>query len=199
MKQRPTTTYIILPAHRIHQHKAWLKLILHTIMTRLLRDAATPKVPTLFLLDEAAQIAGIPVIEELMAMLRGFGIKIASIYQDYPQACLALGPRVDSYVANSGVLIGLGAPQDLRTAEMLSERGGIRARDEVTLSAAQQKDGNFQTNFGMNRQRHPAVLPQELMAMPPGYAVLYSHQHAGARTMYFPDPSDVPEFLDAMG
>ena len=198
MKKKPTVVYIILPANRIYQHRGWLKLILHSILARLTNDPVESKVPIMFLLDEAAQIAGIPIIEENMAMLRSFGIKIASLYQDYPQAALSLGARVDSYIANAGALISY-APQDMKTSKMLTERSGVTMEYTTSLSLkTDAKPRQVEGSYSVSPVRHDAVLPQDLMDMPAKFAVYYSHKHNGVRTVYFPDPSDIPEFAVAM-
>ena len=59
------------------------------------------------MLDEAAQIGELPILRDSIALLRGYGVKVWSLYQDVPQhkAVLGGGDRYESAAANSGVTI----------------------------------------------------------------------------------------------
>ena len=58
MKDRPVTVYLILPARRLGTHSAWLRLMIASIVLKLMQDGRKAKVPILFAFDEYASLAG---------------------------------------------------------------------------------------------------------------------------------------------
>jgi type IV secretion system protein VirD4 len=122
LKEQPTTVYLTLPARRLGTHATWLRVMIASIIQPLLKDTRRSKVPVLLILDEYPALAagGFPVIEKNMAMFRGFGIKLWTVWQDLGQAINLYGKGFESFVANAGVLQSF-APQDVVTAEHLSK------------------------------------------------------------------------------
>jgi hypothetical protein len=57
-----------------------------SILRPLLRSVEGRAVPTLFLLDEFAQLGHMEMIEDNYALMRGYGVKLWTIFQDLNQA-----------------------------------------------------------------------------------------------------------------
>jgi type IV secretion system protein VirD4 len=196
MKERPVTVYLILPANRLGTHSAWLRLMITAVVQKLIKDMRPSKVPVLVMCDEAAQLRDLPAIQNNMAILRGYGIKLWSVYQDVPQAQLTLGnDRFASYAANAGVLQSFQA-QDVTTARFLSERSGERNADVLSYSTPiDQLTGLPEGgNLNFSQDKLPAMLPQSIINMDEGFTILFSHKTKGTVRAYLPDPSTMAGF-----
>ena len=192
LKERPVTVYLTLPARRLGTHATWLRVMIASIIQPLLKDTRKPKVPVLLVLDEYPALAagGFAVIEKNMAMFRGFGIKLWTVWQDLAQAEHLYGKGWESFVANAGVLQSF-APQDVVTAEHLSKLMPL------TVMRAESENRSFDGNadgkpaaskhsLNTSEQGMPLMLPQHLRNMDVGFSVVFSHKGKGAARRYFP-------------
>jgi type IV secretion system protein VirD4 len=191
MKERPTTVYLILPARRIGTHATWLRLMIASIIQPLMRDTRKAKVPVMLMLDEFYALAegGFPVIEKNMAMFRGYGIKLWTVWQDLAQAQKLYGDGYESFVANCGVLQAF-APQDVITSEYLSKRTGLTGVQlqaySRTLNTNPGKPTSRSESTNVNLQPIPQVLPQDLRNMDDGFSVMFTHKTKNTVRGYMP-------------
>ena len=195
MKEVPTVTYICLPGNRVFSHAPWLKLVITSILQALMRKAGQPKVPVMLLIDEASIVGGLNILERSLPVLRGYGVKVFSVYQDANLAKLSLGERYSSYIANAGILLAF-APQDPKTAAELSERTGQTTAQVLAYSSnpeGHKREDDKGGTLNISQTHIPGMLPQDLMNMDPGFAVAFTHQTKGTMRLYLPDPADMPE------
>jgi type IV secretion system protein VirD4 len=191
MKQRPVTVYLILPARRLVTHSTWLRLMITSIVQPLMKDTRAAKVPVLLMLDEYFPLArgGFSVIEDNMAMFRGFGLKLWTVFQDLSQAIRLYGNSWESFVANAGVLQSY-APQDIVTANYLSERTGKTSRDLLNWSQGAQAGAQSSGGtISLSKTQTPLMLPQDLRNMDNGFFVMFSHKAKGTIAGYTPYPN----------
>jgi type IV secretion system protein VirD4 len=192
LKEKPTTVYLTLPARRLGTHSTWLRVMIASIIQPLLKDTRKSKVPVLLILDEYPALAagGFGVIEKNMAMFRGFGIKLWTVWQDLGQAVKLYGEGWESFTANAGVLQSF-APQDVVTAEHLSKLMPL------TVMTAEQQSRSFGGSdsgkpssgghsLNLSEQGMPLMLPQHLRNMDDGYSILFSHKTKGPVRSFFP-------------
>ncbi len=191
LKEKPTTVYLTLPARRLGTHATWLRVMIASIIQPLLKETRRSKVPVLLVLDEYPALAagGFPIIEKNMAMFRGFGIKLWTVWQDLGQAVKLYGKGWESFVANAGVLQSF-APQDVITAEHLSKLMPL------TVMTAEQQSRSFDGGDGkshpskhslnVSEQGMPLMLPQHLRNMDDGFSVLFTHKTKGPVRSFFP-------------
>jgi len=190
LKDIPTTVYMILPARRLGTHSTWLRLMIAAILQPLLRDTRKAKVPVLLMLDEYPALAegGFPIIEKNMAMFRGYGIKLWTVFQDLSQAKRLYGEHWESFAANAGVLQAF-APQDLTTADYLSKRMPLMAMsaEAHNRSFGEQADKSTgQHSLNVSEKGMPLMLPQHLRNMDEGFSVIFSHKTKGPIRSYLP-------------
>jgi type IV secretion system protein VirD4 len=200
MKQRPVTVYLILPARRMATHSTWLRLMIASIVQPLMKDVTKARVPVLFMLDEYFAMArgGFSIIEDNMAMFRGYGIKLWTVFQDLSQAIRLYGETWESFVANAGVLHSF-APQDLVTADYLSKRTGQAGRNIMNWS--QVSEAGVQTakgNINLSQTPMPLMLPQNLRNMDAGFSVMFSHKAKGTIPGYAPFPTELENMIEGM-
>lgn len=189
MKHVPMTVYLILPANRLVSQSSWLRLILTSVLRRLMRDATPGNVPVLLCLEEFAALGRLQVVEDYQALMRGYGLKLLYVLQDLTQLQTLYKERWESFLANAGVLQSF-APQDLTTARYLSERSGQAPRHISSYSATISRTTGRpeQENLAVAPTPMPVLLPQELMSMDQGYSVVFSHKAKGVVRSYAPDP-----------
>jgi type IV secretion system protein VirD4 len=195
MKTRPITVYLILPANRLVTQNRWLRLVITSCIQALMEDANAGSVPVLLALEEAAAIGHLPIIEDTMAMMRGYGIKLWSIFQDASQLEDIYEKRWESFIANAGVLQAF-APRDVKTAKFLSDLAGQKTVEVENEGASSGMSGfsfkglSLGANTSKSKIAVPDILPQELMRMDMGYTALFSHKTKGISFAYLPDPSE---------
>jgi len=197
MKEEPTTVYLILPARRLGTHSTWLRLMIASVLRPLMIDTSKPKVPVLFMLDEFAQLGHLPVIENNLAMMRGYGVKLWAVFQDLSQAHAIYKERWESFLGNAGVLQSF-APQDVVTAEYLSKRTGQSTRAVLSYGLNRQASSNAPTgdSASISQAAVPLMLPQDLRNMDDGFSVLFSHRTKGTVRSYIPYPTELPHLRE---
>lgn len=171
LRRRPTTIYVVLPAEELQRHSVWLRLVIATALRVLLR---TSGLPVLFVLDEFYALGRLEVVERVWAEVRGHKIQMLPVLQSLVQLKELYRDHWETFVGMAGPVIGF-APNDLTTANWMSERSGERgavvagfnAGDSQSLSGRDSSSQSQGLNYQLTKRRH--LLPQELMDMRPGY------------------------------
>lgn len=81
----PMTIYLVLPPDKLITHRKLLRLWLTTLMSALSKRTAAPRVPTLLLVDEAAQLGEMRQLTSAITLMRGYGVKVWTFWQDLSQ------------------------------------------------------------------------------------------------------------------
>ena len=136
MKFEPKTVYLILPPRFLATHSTWLRLMVTAVLQPLMRSVRPAKVPVLFMLDEFAQLGHLPVIENNLALMREYGVKLWPVFQDLAQAEDIYKKRWESFISNAGVVQTF-APQDVTTRKYFSDLSGQRLYWLETASRSQ--------------------------------------------------------------
>ena len=172
LKRRPMTVYVVLPAERMRTHSVWLRLVIVTALHSLYTPGG---IPTLFMLDEFAQLGHLGPIEDAFGLVRGYGVQLWPILQDLNQLKALYKERWETFMGNAGVVQGF-APNDLTTAEWMSRRSG-----DTTVVATGYNHGDNQNQGGQgtsdglsySQQKRRLFLPQELMDIREGAGLMW--------------------------
>jgi type IV secretion system protein VirD4 len=176
LKQAPTTVYLVLPPQFLVSHGVWLRLMVTSILMPLLRSVERAPVPVLFMLDEFAQLGHMQFVQNNYALMRGFGVKLWTIWQDLTQAKRLYHDQWESFISNAGIVQTF-APQDVTTREYLSRFSGERIiwHDKTSTSDNVAMKGG--TSFGSSQTQvniQEAVFkPHELAALDEDEAVIF--------------------------
>lgn len=196
----PLSIYLVLPPHMLESHSRLLRLWIGTLMACITRRRARPELPTLFILDEAAQLGELPQLRQAITLLRGYGLQTWSFWQDVSQLHLLYPRDWQTMVNNCSVLQCFGALNQI-AARTISELTGFSdgigvldlERDEMVLQIAGDqavvarvpnylRDPSFAGQFDANplHERDRAILPgssipQRLYERPLPPAVPASH------------------------
>jgi type IV secretion system protein VirD4 len=124
LKTSAVTVFLVLPFHRMERYQSWLRLMVADFLSAAYEVQGAPKVPVLFLLDEAyAGLGRMPTLTKAAAGVRAAGVRLCFIYQDVAQVSELYGEAWQSFVANSGVTL-FWSVNDLTAAKYLSTRCG---------------------------------------------------------------------------
>ncbi len=209
IRERPTTVYLMLPADRMAgQHSAWMRLMVASIVQKLMKDTRPPKVPILLMLDEYYALAegdGFPIVSRNLPIFRGFGIKLWTVWQDLNQAKHLYGDSYETFVNNAGIVQAF-APQDLFSSNFLSQLTGQTTRRVRTVSQSSSlnpgapRGVNISRTAGINLIPRALILPHEIRNMPPGHSLIFSDQIRDGTVIrsYVQWPGDVPSLRHIM-
>lgn len=128
--------YIVIPPHKLRTHKrlvrAWVGSLLYFVMNN-----HNPKARLLFLIDEAAQLGKFSLLEEAITLLRGYGMRTWTFWQDLAQLISIYEKGAETMINNSGVLQIFGTT-NFGAAKAISERIGCSVEDLMQLSNEEQ-------------------------------------------------------------
>lgn len=110
LHNKPMTIYLVLPPEKLHSHRGLLRLWVVTLLTTVMRRTRLPKLRTLFLLDEAAQLGSLDLLPQAVSLLRGYGLQLWTFWQDLSQMMKLYPNNWESLVNNAAVLQAFGVP-----------------------------------------------------------------------------------------
>lgn len=146
-RAEPLSIYLVLPPHMLGSHGRLLRLWVQTLMSLISRRRTRPQRPTLFILDEAAQLGTFDPLRSAVTLMRGYGLKTWSFWQDpsqlvnlYPldwqtmlnncRAIQCFGPNTMVAASEMARLVGYanpGAFLDMEDGDMLLQISGDTA------------------------------------------------------------------------
>jgi len=94
-----------------------------SVLMPLLNTVERSPVPVLFALDEFAQLGRMKIIEDNIAQMRGYGVKLLTVWQFLTQAQRLYGEAWEAFFATSGANVTF-APRDATTREYFSKLSG---------------------------------------------------------------------------
>jgi type IV secretion system protein VirD4 len=200
LKERPTTIYLVLPPERLASHGIWLRLMVTSILLPLLRSVEAAPVPVLLMLDEFAQLGHMEVIQNNYALMRGFGVKLWTIWQDLTQVKRLYRDQWESFISNAGIVHAF-APQDLTTRDYLSKLSGERImwHSKTSMSSNLALRGGLSMGSSQSDVNivESVMKPHELAALDQDEAVLFTRR--GLRHLaILPQPEFLPGVSEAL-
>lgn len=168
LKARPTTIYLCLPASRMGTHERWLRLIVNLAVSAM-EQAAFPAGqegqhphPVLFILEEFAALGHMRALEQAVAYMAGFGVKLWAVLQDLTQLKRHYKEGWETFLGNAGVIQAFSV-SDQTTCDYLSKRLGettFQITNKVEVSARQSGEGDT----GLRREFRcaPLLTPDEV-------------------------------------
>lgn len=126
----PATIYFVLPPHMLESHGQLLRLWVSTVMRAISRRRARPKIPTMLLLDEAAQLGEFAPLRQAVTLLRGYGLQTWSFWQDVSQLKQCFPTSWRTIINNCRVVQAFGAP-NMSAARSIAELFDIGRPDTI--------------------------------------------------------------------
>ncbi len=111
--------FIVLPPHMLSSHGRLLRLWIGTLLAAVTRRRSRPAKPTLFILDEAAQLGELEELRLAVTLLRGYGLQTWSFWQDVSQVKLLYPRDWETMINNCRVIQAFGA-NNMNAADAMS-------------------------------------------------------------------------------
>ncbi|WP_354697311.1 hypothetical protein DSM112329_02934 [Paraconexibacter sp. AEG42_29] len=121
------------------------------------------------ILDEARHLAALDNLPHLLAVSRGWGVRIATVWQNLDQITSRYGKQTDAILGNSLAQMFLGPIRDPGTREYLTALLDTETRDEVTYDLDALRGRRARTAHARPQAKASA---QTLQQLPPGVAIL---------------------------
>lgn len=179
LRREPMTVYCMVPPAYLDTYYRFVRVLVQACFNTLSGSPITERAPVLMLLDEQAKLGGMNIIKTSAATLRGYNVRIWSIFQDLNQV-KGLYPDVwETFLANAGV-IQVMTVNDAVTANYFSEKIGRRGVT-VTSSSLSQNSGTTQSGATSGtssststvEQGQPFFTPQDFYNLPKRFAVVF--------------------------
>ena len=173
---RSNTLYLCAPAHEQQRLRPLFSMMVRELLAVVYESAAAtgkPIEPSLLLvLDEAANIAPIPNLDEVASTGAGQGIQILSVFQDLAQLRSRYGERAQTIVNNHRAKIfgtGMSDPETLSYVTRVVGAGEFQQRSET----AGEQGRSSTTEATTYRELTPANVVRE--AQPGTGLLIYGH------------------------
>ena len=167
------------------------------------RSIANYKHRLLFMLDEFPSLERLPVIEEALPYMGGYGLKCYLVTQDTVQIINAYGQH-EAITSNCHLSVAF-SPNKLETAKLLSEMAGNQTVVHRSISSSGSSDAISLSNISQSLQETGRALlnPDEVMRLPGaikkpngdiisgGDMLVFPSGHPpiyGKQILYFQDP-----------
>lgn len=210
--ERPVSLYLVVRPSDADRLRPLVRLMLTQIIRRLTErlefhsgvGSAAGRHRLLLMLDEFASLKKLSVIEEGLAVVAGYGIKVFLIVQDLEQIHGTYGQN-EAIVGNCHVRIAY-APNKLATAELLSKMSGQTTIIHTKKTVSGKRTGLVlgQVNETIQEVQRPLLTADEAMRLPtatkdaqgrikaPGHLLVFVAGQApvyGRQILYFRDPT----------
>ncbi|MBL3619036.1 MAG: type IV secretory system conjugative DNA transfer family protein, partial [gamma proteobacterium endosymbiont of Lamellibrachia anaximandri] len=188
-----TDIFIVLPAGRLFAYNRFLRMLLSIAITAVTRFKTKPNPPVYFLIEEAAALGRLDVIESAYGLMAGYGMQLHMIVQDFNQLASIYEKRWQTFIANSGVIQIFGT-NDLMTAEYTSRLCGIGTVESLSEASAERRANLISDPHFLSRDdaliSRSLITPDEVTTMHPAAQILilsHSYPVACFKTAYFLD------------
>ena len=118
LEGKPISIYLCIPPDKLTSHKALLKMWIAALMTTVLRRTSCPEKKTLFILDECAQLGAMPLLEQAVTLLRGYGLQVWTFWQDMEQVRSNYPSRHETLINNAAVLQAFGISNSMMARQL---------------------------------------------------------------------------------
>jgi len=136
--------FLCLPAGRLSSCARWLRMFIYQMLDTVERIPSQPSAPpALMILDEFASLGRMRALEDAIAQVAGFGLKLWVIVQDWGQGVALYKDRWESFTANAGIL-QVFAVTDVATTEYIARRLGktpVEVATQSDVGAKQRAEG----------------------------------------------------------
>lgn len=119
----PLSIFIVLPPHMLESHGRLLRLWITVMLVAISRRRGRPPRPTLFMLDEAAQLGTLPQLRQAITLMRGYGLQTWSFWQDVSQLKRLYPDDWQTMINNCSVIQAFGPKNLVAAREMCGLTG----------------------------------------------------------------------------
>ncbi|MEZ5807232.1 MAG: Ti-type conjugative transfer system protein TraG [Zhengella sp.] len=160
-----TTVFINIDLSTLENHPGMARVIIGAFLKAIYNRNGDMQERALFLLDEAARLGYMRIIETARDAGRKYGITLLMLFQSLGQMREAFGGRdATSKWFESASWVSFSAINDPETAKYISERCGMTTVEVNQVSRTSRDMGSSRTRSQQLSQR-PLILPHEVTQM----------------------------------
>jgi type IV secretion system protein VirD4 len=154
--------YLCFPATRADICNRWLRLFINQLLNVMEREKTKPPAPVLVCLDEFPVLGYMRTLENAVAQIASYDVKIWVILQDWSQGKALYGERWETFTGNAGILQFFGN-NDIVTTEYISKKLGKTPVETARLGEV----GREQQEAGLDGRSssielHDLLAPEEI-------------------------------------
>ncbi|MDP2803421.1 MAG: type IV secretory system conjugative DNA transfer family protein [Phreatobacter sp.] len=120
------TVYLVVPPALLESHAGLVRVWLSSLIGTLLERKHRPRLPTLLVLDEVAQLGRMPQISTIMTLSRGYGVR-AMLFMQSLRQLTATYPNATALIENAGVMMTFGHSNLAQSSDMAALFGDVTA------------------------------------------------------------------------
>ena len=128
-KGENVSIFLVLPPHLLASMSSLMRIWLVTLFQVIYSRKECPKLETLFLVDEAAQLGPLEELRQAITLMRGYGVRTWTYWQDLSQLKRHYHDDWMSLVNNSLALQFLGAHTGMAKSEVCEVLGNFSYRE----------------------------------------------------------------------
>ena len=196
LRTQKATVYFMIPLHALGSMSFFIRLMVQVAFADFERFEDKNKNRVLLILDEVAQLGNMEKITNAYSIMRGYSLRVWSIFQDLNQMKGVYPDRWESMLSSADIAQFF-TPNDMFTAKWLSDHIG-----DSTVTTSGQSSGfsagtdaqgrptmnqNQGTNTGKRAQKF--MSPQDLLGLPKNRGLLFKqglqYPILTTRTPYF--------------
>lgn len=166
LKDETATVYLVLPPELLGVYRSFVRVMVGLSMASMTRNAEKPAQRVLFLLDEVAALGRMPVLEQVIGYIAGYGATLWLFFQDLDQLEKTY-PKWRSIIANCTVRQAFNVA-DAQTAKELSTMLGVATvpvQSEGTSAVVPLTMLPHSVHRGRSVTSRPLMTEDEVMAM----------------------------------
>jgi type IV secretion system protein VirD4 len=123
----PLTIYIVIPPTKIVSHGSLIRLWLSTLLGVITQRTTAPERPTIFMVDELAQLGGLRAFREAVTLLRGYGLRCCLFLQSHAQLKSLYPQDHEAITENCGAILTFGHTSMTMSRQVADMLGDISA------------------------------------------------------------------------
>jgi|694.fasta_scaffold19986_6 type IV secretion system protein VirD4 len=185
LKNGKISIYFVLPAAEIAMYSRLLRVWIGSCIRAMVKKPGKPTYPTLFMLDEAANLGKMDLISQGVTYLRGYGVTLWIILQNLSQLEELYNKGWETFLGNTVIQQYFGI-QDIKTSEYVSNKAG-----KTTIRVLSTNEGrntgasNNPIGFSISNSRghssaltvsetpRPLIMPDEVTRLSPNEAIIF--------------------------
>jgi type IV secretion system protein VirD4 len=125
------TIYIILPPDKLISHGKLLRLWIGVMLAAIARRKRAPQQPTLFLIDETAQLGPMSDLKSAITLMRSYGMRVWTFWQDLSQIKAIYPNDWESIINNSAIQQYFGAKSPSACKALKTFLGNAYPKDGI--------------------------------------------------------------------
>ncbi len=131
---RQQTIYLVIPPNKLASHAPMLRMWLWALMSVVVQREKNPPTPTLFIIDEMAHLGAMPILEQSVTLMRGYGVRLMLLLQNIGQL-QKLYPNDNGTIAsNCLVAATFGTTSPIMARPMAELLGDVTAEQLLDMS-----------------------------------------------------------------